>query len=401
MPLDSGGMNEVEHGASPDDFAPSANLGPTIHSGADVGQALRALREHRGMPLEALAESTRVRASYLTAIEEMQLDKLPSRPFVIGYIRAYAQALGADPDQAVERFKAEEPVLDEPLAAPVGVRDERDPRLAAIVAAGVVIIVAIVAWNVVQRVMTETAPSSPTASEGASAKALANTTAGPVALGAPLPPPVESTTPPPYETPGLSKAVNADGQPLVAQTAEAPPAAVDMHLAPTFKPAGQVYGAPSGALVLQALKPAFLVVRGNDGAIYFARQLAQGDAFRAPAMGGLTVDVSEPEAFQVFVGGQSHGVLPKPLSDVSGLLGATPAPAKPAGTAAAPKPAAAAPTTSKPATDKPATAKSATAKPASAGAKPTATTAKPPTSASASKPKPKPAGDAPKADPPF
>ena len=364
-------------------------LGPTIHYGSHVGEALRAIREFRRLPLEGLAESTRVRASYLTAIEEMRLDKLPSRPFVIGYIRAYAQALDADPDQAVERFKAEEPVLDEPLAAPVGVQDERDPRLAAIVAAGVVIIVAIVAWNVVQRIMTETAPSTPVASEGASAKALANTTAGPVSLGAPLPPPVESTTPPPYETPGLSKAVNAEGQPLAPQ-APPPPTLAEMNLSQTFKPGGQVYGAPSGPVILQALKPAFLVVRGGDGSIYFARQLAQGEAFRTPAIGGLTVDVAEPEAFQVFVANQSHGLLPKPLTDVSSLLGVTAAP-KPA----TPKPVAATPPAgaSKPAAQKPTTA---VAKPA------TKTAAKPPAAAAPAKPRPKPvAADAAKVDPPF
>src|SRR4051812_36399825 len=108
MPLDSGVTNDLHEtlqgGLQDIDGAAvgTAGYAPTIHSGNDVGQALRAIREHRGLTLEALAEITRVRASYLTAIEELRLDALPSRPFVIGYIRAYAQALGADPDQAVE-----------------------------------------------------------------------------------------------------------------------------------------------------------------------------------------------------------------------------------------------------------------------------------------------------------
>ena len=371
MPLDGGDLSDLLDEA--EEAADVNSHAPDIHSGSDIGEALRIMREAQGLSLEDLADITRVRASYLTDIEAMRLDRLPSRPFVIGYIRAYAQALGADADQAVERFKAEEPVLDEPLAAPVGVQDERDPRLAAIIAAAVVIIVAIVAWNVVQRIMTETAPAPATASDTAAAKALANTTAGPVALGAPLPAPVESTTPPPYETPGLSKAVNAEGQPLAPPSA--PPVAPEYNLAESFKAQGQVYGAPSGPVILQALKPAFLVVRGGDGTIYFARQLALGEAFRAPAVGGLTVDVSEPEAFQVFVSGQSKGLLPKPLTDVSSLVGAAPA-AKTA--AAAPKPAA-------PATAA-ATAASATAKPAASIQKPVVPAAKP-----AAKPKAKPA----------
>lgn len=330
---------------------PARTLAPDIHSGGDVGQALRAMREARGLTLDQLSEATRVRASFLAAVEEMQLDQLPSRPFVIGYIRAYAQALGADPDAAAERFKAEEPVLDEPLPEPVGVRDERDPRLAAIIAGAVVIIAAIVAWNVVQRIMTETAPAPPTASETVAEKALANTTAGPVSLGAPLPAPVESTTPPPYLTPGLDKAVNAEGQPLAP--AQAPQPTPELNLAGTFTPKGTIYGAPAAqsSVILQALKPAFLVIKGGDGSVYFARQLAEGEAYRAPNIAGLTIDVSEPEAFQVFSGGQSRGVLPQPLTPVAKLVAATPAPAgKPAtATGAAAQPAQSAPAAPKPA----------------------------------------------------
>ena len=345
MPRDIGGLSDMET--------------PSIHSGADVGQALRAMREAQGLSLEALAETTRVRASYLSALEELQLDRLPSRPFVIGYIRAYAQALGADPDSAADRFKAEEPVLDEPLAAPVGVQDERDPRLAAIIAGAVVIIAAIVAWNVVQRIMTETAPAPPTASETVSAKALANTTAGPVSLGAPLPAPVESTTPPPYLTPGLDKAFNADGTLLSPPQAQAPQP--EVMLAGTFTSKGAIYGAPASqaTIILQALKPAFLVIKGQDSSVYFARQLAEGEAYRAPNIAGLTIDVSEPEAFQVFSGGQSKGVLPQPLTPIGKLVAPSPA------ASAAPKPATAASASPKPAVAKPATlAKPSAAKPA-------------------------------------
>jgi hypothetical protein len=197
----------------------------------------------------------------------------------------------------------------------------------------------------------------------AAQKALANTTAGPVALGAPLPAPVESTTPPPYITPGLDKAVNAEGQLLVPPSATPPAPPPELNLPATFTPHGQVYGAPNGPIVVQALKPAFLVVRGSEGTIYFARQLREGDAYRAPAIGGLTIDVSEPDGFQVFAYGQSKGVLPRPLTDVSTLLGIAPA-AKAAAPGAPAKVASAAPATAKPATAQTATpAANAAAKP--------------------------------------
>jgi cytoskeletal protein RodZ len=293
---------------------------PSLHSGADIGQALKAVREHKQLSLEEVADITRVRSAYLADIEIMRLDRLPSRPFTIGYIRAYAEALGLDGEAAVDRFRADEPDLNEPLRAPVGVGAPSDPRAAAIVVAVIVILVAIVLWNVAQRAMNANAPPPSTASAKATARAFAAQKPGPVVLGAPLPAPVESTTPPPYETPGLP-IINADGTitPTTAGGAKSgltpdPQATVDPStLAPVFAPKGVVYGAVASqpsAVTLQALKSASLIVRGADGEIYFARQFAPGEAYRAPEIAGLTATVSEPASFQVFVAGRSKGVLP-------------------------------------------------------------------------------------------
>ncbi|RAK58677.1 helix-turn-helix domain-containing protein [Phenylobacterium hankyongense] len=333
MPLDTGGITDLhrraEDGRAPDLNASNESYAPTLHSGADIGQALRAVRESRGLTLEDLAEITRVRRAYLAAIEELRLELLPSRPFTIGYIRAYASALGLDAEVAVERFKADEPVLDEPLHEPLGVQEDRDPRLTAIIAGGCVIIAAIVLWNIAQRAMTESAPPSPTAPQVAAAHALAAAKAGPVSLGAPLPAPVESTTPPPYETPGLAEAatgadgkITLDGRPKVLDHLTEAPA--DETLTPVFQAKGAIFGAPpsqTSAVTVQALKSASMIVRGADGSVYFARQLAAGEAYRAPQIGGLTFDVSTPNAFQVFVGGQSKGVLPSAQTSVSALAG--------------------------------------------------------------------------------
>lgn len=291
-----------------------------LYSGADIGQALKAMREARRLSLEQVAEMTRVRRAYLADLEEMRLDRLPSRPFTVGYIRAYAEALGQDPDAAAERFKSEEPVLDEPLHNPVGVSDVGDPRAAAIVGGVFVILVAIVLWNVAQRSMLANAPPSPTAPAQAAAKALNQAAPQTVSLGAPLPAPVESTTPPPYETPGMP-IINPDGTvtkpatPTKSGLTPEAPAVDPATLPPVFVATGQVYGAPKdqpSTVTLQALKPASLIVRGQDGQIYFARQFAAGDAFRVPQVGGLAADVSQPANFQVFVGGRSKGVLPAP-----------------------------------------------------------------------------------------
>jgi hypothetical protein len=287
------------------------------------------VREHRGLTLDQLAEATRVRASYLAALEDMQLELLPSRPFTIGYIRAYASALGLDPDVAADRFRGDEPVLDEPLRNPLGVQDTRDPRLSSAIAGACVIMAAIFLWNIGRRAMIEDAPPPPTASDVSAAKALAEAKSGPVQLGAPLPAPVESTTPPPYETPGLANAVQQpDGRIVLGgipkpldQVTDPPPVG---QLPPVFAAKGAVYGAPpqeTSVVTVQALKSALLMVRGADGSLHFARQLAPGEAFRAPQLDGLTFNVTDPNAFQVFVHGQSKGVLPAAQASVSGLAG--------------------------------------------------------------------------------
>ncbi|WP_296600787.1 helix-turn-helix domain-containing protein [Phenylobacterium sp.] len=331
---------------APADTGPPPPVDPLLAYDT-LGEALRAVRQEKGLTLPELAERTRVRRAYLEAIEEMQLDALPSRPFTIGYIRAYATALGLDPELATERFKSDEPVLDEPLRAPVGVLDEKDPRVAAFLVGALIVIIAIVLWNVAQRAMMAAAPPPPLAPPVQTAKALEQVKAGTVELGSPLPAPVESTTPPPYETPGLAAAMvlsepNATA-PSPNRVGEPPP--VDLASLPkVFTPQGRIYdsGNPqlSSVVTVQAIKAGALIVRGPDGSVYFARQLAKGEAYRVPQLAGLTLDVSAPHDFQVFVAGQSRGVLPAQQVLASKL--ATPPPGT-APAAVAPAPVAAAP----------------------------------------------------------
>ena len=77
--------------------------------------------------------------------------------------------------------------------------------------------------------------------------------------------------------------------------------------------------AAASGITLHATKPASLIVRGAGGAVYFARQLAAGEAWRAPALAGLTIDVSNPAAMEVFAGGVSRGPLLKTQVRLSSL----------------------------------------------------------------------------------
>jgi cytoskeletal protein RodZ len=71
---------------------------------SSVGAYLRQLREARGVSLEEIARTTRVNAAYLTALEADDFTSLPPPVFARGFIRAYCQALGEPPDQALALF---------------------------------------------------------------------------------------------------------------------------------------------------------------------------------------------------------------------------------------------------------------------------------------------------------
>ena len=105
-----------------------------------VGAHLRQLREARGVSLEEIARVTRVTASYLRALEADDYESLPVPVFTRGFIRAYCQALGELPDEAMALFEnrgespsavtaasAATPAMARPAAAPRPASASRTP----------------------------------------------------------------------------------------------------------------------------------------------------------------------------------------------------------------------------------------------------------------------------------
>jgi curved DNA-binding protein CbpA len=65
------------------------------HNGL-MGKDLKRIRDELGISLEAIAEMTKIRIVLLRAIEEEELDKIPSRMFLKSFLRAYAESIGLD-----------------------------------------------------------------------------------------------------------------------------------------------------------------------------------------------------------------------------------------------------------------------------------------------------------------
>ena len=72
----------------------------------EVGAQLRQRRLERGEDLDDVAKSLRIKPSYLLGIEQGDLTALPGRPYALGFLRSYADYLGFDGDDLVDRIKA-------------------------------------------------------------------------------------------------------------------------------------------------------------------------------------------------------------------------------------------------------------------------------------------------------
>ena len=317
MALDTGNVPD-EFRAHPDWKDPV----PSITDAATLGSGLRKARELSGRSMAELAADTRVHERYLRALEEDNVSALPSRVFAIGYVRAYAGALGLDEQLAVERYKRETPDVSVALQAPVGVAFEDVKRYSPrIIGAVLLLAVAVIGWNVFQRVSLMRAPQPSDIAEVPESWSLGNVPGQDIVrVGAPMAAPPDQTTPALYITPGLeAELTGIDPTDTAAVATAAARNAPPVQAA--FNPRGAIYGASATAsqVVLQARKAGALVVRMADGRVLFARQLAAGEAWRAPAGVSAVIDVSDPAAFDVYLNGELGGALTGVLTPLAQL----------------------------------------------------------------------------------
>lgn len=72
-----------------------------------VGERLRAARERHGMSLAEIGARTRVPLRHLEAIEASNYGALPSPTYAVGFVRAYARAVGEDEVTLARDVRAE------------------------------------------------------------------------------------------------------------------------------------------------------------------------------------------------------------------------------------------------------------------------------------------------------
>jgi cytoskeleton protein RodZ len=107
-----------------------------------IGEQLRAAREHKGLTLDRVADETNIAKRYLTALESEDFSVFPGDPYVIGFLRNYAEYLGLSSDELVASYKnmkiQEQPV---PIQELIPKRGPSPLAIGAAIGGGVLVLV--------------------------------------------------------------------------------------------------------------------------------------------------------------------------------------------------------------------------------------------------------------------
>ncbi len=269
-----------------------------------VGGALRKRREQLGWPLGDVAAYLRIRDAYLDALETGKADVLPAEVYTLGFLRAYAQALGFDPNLMVERYRQEtrNAIRQPELVFPDPPPDRRIPPAVSISLGLAVILASYVGWYYFTG-HTPPAPERvpPVASllpgeqtHNAPSPQVASILPDKSAVPAPLPP---SAQPKP---PSAEQALNAQGPAnalpesgiapdttqqggdvgaSVAQTPSQPNEQTPFPAAPSAAVA-------DNQIVLKALATSWVQVKDANGKVVYDHILQPDEEWNVPVEGG-------------------------------------------------------------------------------------------------------------------
>jgi cytoskeleton protein RodZ len=332
---------------------------PAAPQPGSVGHLLRSTREGLGWDIRDIAAALRIRAEYLDALERNTVEGLPGVAYATGFLRAYADYLGLDGNEAVNRFKSEKKTLASrpELSFPVPLTDRGIPGSGLFLIALLLITLAYGTWHymssgehpappevepVPARLLTPQAeaPSAGTPEQTADAAKPATDTPSPATAPAPtavIPAPATPTTTPVAPPANLQPSIGAPQiaaapatppgkpgtQPKPAPTATAPAAtaptatsaapanadgalpAVPPETAAVDPKESKTYGsfANPGRIIVKAKGFAWIQVYDGKETI-LTRTMHPGDSYYAPNKPGLIMRTGNAGGLSFIVDGK-------------------------------------------------------------------------------------------------
>jgi cytoskeleton protein RodZ len=135
----------------------------------NFGASFRQARESKGISLDQIATETRISTRFLRAIENEEFQLLPGGIFNRGFVRAFAEKVGLDPDQAVADYERmaevrqpEQAPAPPQAAAPAAKSQRRLYPIAIAVLALVIVVFYVItreSGNIAQTASTPATPS--------------------------------------------------------------------------------------------------------------------------------------------------------------------------------------------------------------------------------------------------
>jgi len=283
-----------------------------------VGQDIRAARQRKGEDLAAVSRSLKIRKDHLEALEEGNITALPGRPYAIGFLRSYAEYLGLDPVQCVERFKAEiagRDGSDEPLPQ-LAVEEERQLPQGSLIFL-VLLVIAVVYGGYYLSVSANRMLSEPVTP--VPERLVKETAPAPSKPAASVPPAQTDTQSGNSDSDEAQSGTAGDSVAAISPAASGENAPTEEEQAAL--PPGRIYGkANENARVeLRVYQPTRILVQGPDKAVYINRTLKPGDSYRAPNMVGLTLTTPDGGAIEIILDGASMGFAGKRGVTAEGL----------------------------------------------------------------------------------
>ena len=172
--------------------------------GRAVGRLLRDQREAKGLDLDEVAKSLRIRRSQLEAIEEGRFERLPGAAYVPAFLRAYAAHVGLDPEKVLTAYHLSGPVpIKRPVTLPADfpIAEKRAPIGLAVLTVLLVMAAGYAAWHYLPREQAVVAEKVPPVPDRLLATRPADPQPAPVAAPAAAPSTAPSQAAAPQATP--------------------------------------------------------------------------------------------------------------------------------------------------------------------------------------------------------
>ena len=287
---------------------PSASMG--ANASLSVGTILGRARQRQGIDLIQVEKATRISREHIVAIEENDIQSLPGRAYVLGFIKTYATFLGLDAETCMRRFKDEHVTPQDPARQIYSNFAEQAPgnrmkmsgiafavlglglsvawyattvdgqaRLDAFLGKGQIEVAALTAGSVTDaaRAHGSVAKAPAPVSDAVSASKSETLVADDTAMGGP-------------DAAAMRSVNSTDGGAYAQWGTSAIPNAQD-----------GVYGARAGRLRLVAVDPVWVMIEDNANGLMFEKTLTPGEVFRVGDRQSITVTVRNAGSLSVMV----------------------------------------------------------------------------------------------------